>query len=114
MAFLAGAGGLGLSTRFLVPTGGAVVLAASLIFFITLGIGGARSAALPVQCIRVLPGDRVSIIRISISSMSVWQRCSSPSHSSSACFSSGSRCWAMAWMRSSSAMSLGIDSSVLR
>ena len=37
VAFVAGAGGLGLSTRFLVPTGGAVVLAASLIFFLTLG-----------------------------------------------------------------------------
>jgi len=36
VAFLAGAGGLGVSTRFLVPTGGAVVLAASAIFFLTL------------------------------------------------------------------------------
>jgi zinc transport system permease protein len=35
-AFVAGAGGLAISTRFLVPTGGAVVLAASLIFFLTL------------------------------------------------------------------------------
>ena len=39
VAFLAGAGGLGISTRPLVPTGGAVVLAASLIFFLTLAIG---------------------------------------------------------------------------
>ena len=39
VAFLAGAGGLGISTRLLVPTGGAVVLAASLIFFLTLAIG---------------------------------------------------------------------------
>lgn len=38
VAFLAGAGGLGISTRFLVPTGGAVVLAASLIFFVTLAV----------------------------------------------------------------------------
>jgi zinc transport system permease protein len=38
VAFVAGAGGLGISTRFLVPTGGAVVLAASLIFFVTLGV----------------------------------------------------------------------------
>jgi zinc transport system permease protein len=37
-AFLAGAGGLLISTRFLVPTGGAVVLAASLIFFLTLAV----------------------------------------------------------------------------
>jgi zinc transport system permease protein len=37
VAFLAGAGGLGISTRMLVPTGGAVVLAATAIFFLTLG-----------------------------------------------------------------------------
>jgi zinc transport system permease protein len=36
VAFLAGVGGLGVSTRFLVPTGGAVVLAVSGIFFLTL------------------------------------------------------------------------------
>jgi zinc transport system permease protein len=36
IAFLAGAGGLGVSTRLLVPTGGAVVLAVSGIFFLTL------------------------------------------------------------------------------
>jgi zinc transport system permease protein len=36
VAFLAGVGGLGVSTRFLVPTGGAVVLAVSAIFFVTL------------------------------------------------------------------------------
>jgi len=39
VAFLAGAGGLGVSTKLLVPTGGAVVLAASAIFFLTLAIG---------------------------------------------------------------------------
>jgi zinc transport system permease protein len=39
VAFLAGAGGLGISTRLLVPTGGAVVLAVSLIFFVTLAVG---------------------------------------------------------------------------
>ena len=39
VAFLAGAGGLGVSTRFLVPTGGAVVLAVSAIFFLTLAAG---------------------------------------------------------------------------
>ncbi len=38
LAFLAGVGGLGVSTRFLVPTGGAVVLAVSVIFFMTLAI----------------------------------------------------------------------------
>ena len=38
IAFVAGAGGLGISTRFLVPTGGAVVLAVSAIFFVTLAI----------------------------------------------------------------------------
>jgi zinc transport system permease protein len=39
VAFLAGAGGLGISTRLLVPTGGAVVLAVSMIFFVTLAVG---------------------------------------------------------------------------
>jgi zinc transport system permease protein len=39
VAFLASAGGLGISTRLLVPTGGAVVLAVSVIFFVTLAIG---------------------------------------------------------------------------
>lgn len=42
IAFVAGAGGLGISTRLLVPTGGAVVLAASLIFFVTLAFGAIR------------------------------------------------------------------------
>jgi zinc transport system permease protein len=36
VAFVASAGGLGISTKLLVPTGGAVVLAASAIFFVTL------------------------------------------------------------------------------
>jgi zinc transport system permease protein len=36
VAFFASAGGLGISTKLLVPTGGAVVLAASAIFFVTL------------------------------------------------------------------------------
>src|SRR5207344_1511079 len=36
IALLAGAGGLGVSTVLLVPTGGAVVLAVSVIFFVTL------------------------------------------------------------------------------
>ena len=36
IAFIAGAGGLGVSTRFLVPTGGAVVLAVTAMFFLTL------------------------------------------------------------------------------
>jgi zinc transport system permease protein len=42
IAFLAGVGGLGISTRLLVPTGGAVVLALSLLFFITLAVGALR------------------------------------------------------------------------
>ena len=42
MAFVAGAGGLLISTRLLVPTGGAVVLAASLIFFVTLASAPCR------------------------------------------------------------------------
>jgi zinc transport system permease protein len=36
IAFVGGIGGLSLSTRFLVPTGGAVVLAVSALFFLTL------------------------------------------------------------------------------
>jgi zinc transport system permease protein len=39
VAFMAGVGGLGVSTKFLVPTGGAVVLAVSCIFFVTLALG---------------------------------------------------------------------------
>jgi len=39
VAFLAGAGGLAISTKLLVPTGGAVVLAVSGIFFVTLAAG---------------------------------------------------------------------------
>jgi zinc transport system permease protein len=42
IAFAAGAGGLAISTRLLVPTGGAVVLAASLIFFVTLAVSAFR------------------------------------------------------------------------
>ena len=42
VAFLAGAGGLVVSTRLLVPTGGAVVLAVSAIFFVTLAFRGFR------------------------------------------------------------------------
>ena len=45
VAFAAGAGGLAISTRLLVPTGGAVVLAASLIFFVTLGVATFRRHA---------------------------------------------------------------------
>jgi zinc transport system permease protein len=43
LAFLAGAGGLAISTRLPVPTGGAVVLALSLLFFLTLGFAAARA-----------------------------------------------------------------------
>jgi len=45
VALVAGAGGLLISTRLLVPTGGAVVLAASAIFFVTLAIGSFRRPA---------------------------------------------------------------------
>jgi zinc transport system permease protein len=45
VALVAGAGGLLISTRLLVPTGGAVVLAVSLIFFLTLAIGSIRRHA---------------------------------------------------------------------
>jgi zinc transport system permease protein len=44
VAFLAGVGGLAVSTRLLVPTGGAVVLAATFIFFVTLAIGAFKRA----------------------------------------------------------------------
>jgi zinc transport system permease protein len=40
-AVAAGLGGLALSTRFLVPSGGAVVLALAILFFVTLGSGRA-------------------------------------------------------------------------
>jgi zinc transport system permease protein len=39
VAFFAGAGGLGVSTKLLVPTGGAVVLSVSTIFFVTMAFG---------------------------------------------------------------------------
>lgn len=42
-AFAAGVGGLFISSRLLVPSGGAVVLAMSALFFVTLAIGGART-----------------------------------------------------------------------
>jgi zinc transport system permease protein len=42
VAFFAGAGGLAVSTKFLVPTGGAVVLAVSAIFFVTLAVRAFR------------------------------------------------------------------------
>jgi len=42
IAFLAGVGGLGISTRFEVPTGGAVVLSLSVLFFATLLLGALR------------------------------------------------------------------------
>jgi zinc transport system permease protein len=45
VAFVAGAGGLLISMRVLVPTGGAVVLAASVIFFVTLAVGALRRSA---------------------------------------------------------------------
>ena len=50
VAFLGGVGGLGVSTRLLVPTGGAVVLAVSAIFFMTLAVGSLfRSKAQQVK-----------------------------------------------------------------
>jgi zinc transport system permease protein len=42
-ALVAGVGGLFVSSRFLVPSGGAVVLAMSAMFFLTLAIRGLRS-----------------------------------------------------------------------
>jgi zinc transport system permease protein len=46
IAFFGGVGGLGVSTRFLVPTGGAVVLAVSTLFFLTLGARSLRRRTL--------------------------------------------------------------------
>lgn len=43
-ALIAGVGGLFISSRFLVPTGGAVVLAMSALFFITLALATVRRA----------------------------------------------------------------------
>ena len=42
-AFVAGVGGLFISSRLLVPSGGAVVLAMSMLFFVTLAIAGVRT-----------------------------------------------------------------------
>ena len=42
-AVVAGVGGLFISSRLLVPSGGAVVLAMSALFFVTLAIGGVRT-----------------------------------------------------------------------
>ena len=41
-AFVAGIGGLFISSRLRVPSGGAVVMAMSTIFFVTLAIGAGR------------------------------------------------------------------------
>ncbi|HXK25228.1 MAG TPA: metal ABC transporter permease [Myxococcota bacterium] len=46
-ALVAGAGGLFLSSRFLVPSGGAVVLVMSAMFFLTLGVSWVRRMARP-------------------------------------------------------------------
>lgn len=42
LALVAGVGGLVISSQFLVPSGGAVVLALSVLFFVTLGAAGLR------------------------------------------------------------------------
>jgi zinc transport system permease protein len=44
LAFISGIGGLWVSTRFFVPSGGAVVLVLSGLFFVTLGVGALRRA----------------------------------------------------------------------
>jgi ABC-type Mn2+/Zn2+ transport system permease subunit len=49
VAFVAGAGGLVVSNRFLVPTGAAVVLGASLAFFVTLVAGAVGRDALALR-----------------------------------------------------------------
>jgi hypothetical protein len=46
VAFLAGTGGLAISTRLTVPTGAAVVLGASLCFFLTLIVGALKRDSL--------------------------------------------------------------------
>jgi zinc transport system permease protein len=43
LAFASGIGGLWVSTRFFVPSGGAVVLVLSGLFFVTLGVGAVRA-----------------------------------------------------------------------
>jgi zinc transport system permease protein len=47
LAFVSGVGGLWLSTRFFVPSGGAVVLVLSGLFFVTLGVGAVRGRLSP-------------------------------------------------------------------
>lgn len=49
IAFLAGAGGLGISTQLRVPTGGAVVLAVSTIFFVTLIVTRLARGRMPAR-----------------------------------------------------------------
>ena len=48
-AVAAGVGGLFISSRLLVPSGGAVVLAMSALFFVTLALGGLRKPAAAVH-----------------------------------------------------------------
>jgi zinc transport system permease protein len=48
-AVAAGVGGLFISSRLLVPSGGAVVLAMSALFFVTLAFGGLRKTATAVH-----------------------------------------------------------------
>jgi zinc transport system permease protein len=62
VAFVAGAGGLIVSNRFLVPTGAAVVLGASLAFFVTLVAGALRRDALG----RVAPGRQAAGIAVAV------------------------------------------------
>ena len=53
VAFFAGAGGLAVSTKFLVPTGGAVVLAVSTIFFVTLAVRTMRRRSVMLSLIHI-------------------------------------------------------------
>jgi zinc transport system permease protein len=71
MAFLAGVGGLGLSTKFQVPTGPAVVLGASLMFFGTLvagSIGRVRLASLVTG--RRAAGLAIGVIGVAVAGAS--------------------------------------------
>ena len=63
IAFLAGVGGLGLSTKFQVPTGPAVVLGASLMFFGTL-IAGSFGRVGRVGLARLVTGRRAAGLAI--------------------------------------------------
>jgi zinc transport system permease protein len=70
IAFLAGVGGLGLSTKFQVPTGPAVVLGASLMFFGTL-IAGSVGRIGRVGLAGLVTGRRAAGLAVAVSGVAI-------------------------------------------